>query len=185
MSARRPLPPHGETAQKWFSWKESRKWLINGSNGSCIWQRPKMGLTKTSVSSTSDMIRQCRNAGLSELEFSLTDGFVATIGRPIGQVTGQVTGQVGTKMGPSRAQDEAHDEAQDTGQVDPWIVRVLMACQKAPLRSREIQEVAGIRHREAFQRNYLDYLLGQGWIERTIPNKLTSRLQKYRLTERD
>ena len=138
----------------------------------------QMGLTKTSDASTRDMIWQCRDAGLPEPEFSLTDGFVTTIRRP----GGQVTGQVGTKLGLGRAQDEAQDTGQVTGQVDPWIVRVLAACQKAPLRSREIQEATGIRHRETFQRNYLDYLLSQGWIERTIPDKPNSRLQKYRLT---
>ena len=131
---------------------------------------------------TGDMIRQCRYAGLPEPEFSLTDGFVTTIRRPGGQVAEQVTGQVGTRSGLGRAQDEAQDTGQVTGQVDPWIVRVLAACQKAPLRSREIQEATGIRHRETFQRNYLDYLLSQGWIERTIPDKPNSRLQKYRLT---
>jgi ATP-dependent DNA helicase RecG len=52
------------------------------------------------------------------------------------------------------------------------------------LKSREIQTVAGLRHRESFQRNYLDQLLGEGWLERTIPDKPKSRLQKYRLTDK-
>ena len=61
-------------------------------------------------------------------------------------------------------------------------MRVLTACQREPLKSLEIQETVGIKHRETFQRNYLDILLNQGWLERTIPDKPTSRLQKYRLT---
>ena len=41
-----------------------------------------------------------------------------------------------------------------------------------------------MRHRETFQRNYLDKLLEDGWLVRTIPEKPKSRLQKYRLTEK-
>ncbi|MDD2715655.1 MAG: putative DNA binding domain-containing protein [Candidatus Wallbacteria bacterium] len=80
-----------------------------------------------------------------------------------GEATGQVTGQV-------------------AGQVEPWIVKVLTACQGKALKSSEIQKVTGIKHRETFQRNYLDLLLKEGWLERTIPDKPQSRLQKYRLT---
>jgi predicted transcriptional regulator len=79
--------------------------------------------------------------------------------------TGQVAGQV-------------------AGQVDPWVFRVLSACEVQPLKSREIQIVAGLKHRESFQRNYLDELLREGWLERTIPDKPKSRLQKYRLTDK-
>lgn len=62
------------------------------------------------------------------------------------------------------------------------IERVLRACElKRKLKSIELQEVAGIRHRETFQRNYLDQLLKEELIERTIPEKPKSRLQKYRL----
>ena len=71
-----------------------------------------------------------------------------------------------------------------TGEVDPWVARVLSACKDRALKSSEIQTVAGIKHRETFQRNYLDYLLNEGWIERTFPDKPQSRLQKYRLTEK-
>ena len=73
---------------------------------------------------------------------------------------------------------------QVTGQVDPWLIRALIACAARPLSSREIQEATGLRHRETFQRNYLDQLISDGLVERTIPEKPTSRLQKYRLTEK-
>ncbi len=112
-----------------------------------------------------DMIQKCREAGLPEPEFELSDGFTVRIRRKAGQVTGQVAGQV-------------------TGQVDPWIIRVLSACQTQPLKSGEIQVVSGIRHRETFQRNYLDHLLEEALLERTIPDKPYSPQQKYRITQK-
>ncbi|MDO9583527.1 MAG: cell filamentation protein Fic [Desulfomicrobium sp.] len=60
----------------------------------------------------------------------------------------------------------------------------MTACAARPLSSREIQVAAGLRHRETFQRNYLDQIISDGLVERTIPEKPTSRLQKYRLTEK-
>ncbi|KTC68418.1 Fic family protein [Legionella bozemanae] len=115
---------------------------------------------------TGDMIRRCREVGLPEPEFSISDGFKTTIWRKSSSMTGQVAGQV-------------------AGQVDPWVERVLRACElKGELKSIELQEVAGIRHRETFQRNYLDQLLRDELIERTIPDKPKSRLQKYRLSQK-
>jgi predicted transcriptional regulator len=81
-----------------------------------------------------------------------------------GQVSGQVTGQV-------------------SGQVEPWVLKALTSCSE-PNSSAKIQSVIGIKHRETFQRNYLDYLLSEGFLERTIPDKPKSRLQKYRLTRK-
>ncbi|HGT2643488.1 TPA: Fic family protein [Legionella pneumophila] len=108
--------------------------------------------------STGDMIRRCREVGLPEPEFSISDGFKTTILRKSSSMTGQV---------------------------DPWVERVLRACElKGELKSIELQEVAGIRHRETFQRNYLDQLLRDELIERTIPDKPKSRLQKYRLSQK-
>jgi hypothetical protein len=46
----------------------------------------------------------------------------------------------------------------------------------------EIQEIIGIKHRETFQRNYLDLLLEQGLLVRTIPDKPQSRFQRYKTT---
>ena len=73
---------------------------------------------------------------------------------------------------------------QVTGQVEAWIGSILVAAAHSPLKSSEIQTITGIKHRETFQRNYLDFLLMEGLIERTIPEKPNSRLQKYRLTEK-
>jgi len=41
-----------------------------------------------------------------------------------------------------------------------------------------------MKHWKTFQIYYLLPLIDAGYIERTIPDKPTSRLQKYRLTER-
>ena len=45
----------------------------------------------------------------------------------------------------------------------------------------ELRELLGLTHRQTFRENYLHPALEQGLIERTIPNKPNSRLQKYRL----
>lgn len=79
-----------------------------------------------------------------------------------GQVTGQVAGQV-------------------TGQVEDWMIEVLSACVE-PQKSVDIQMITGIKHRETFHRNYLDRLLNEELLVRTIPDKPRSRLQTYRTT---
>ena len=66
--------------------------------------------------------------------------------------------------------------AQTTGQV---ATQVMHAC-RAPQKAADIQSLLGIKHRETFLNNYLNPLLTSGWIERTIPDKPKSRLQKYR-----
>lgn len=78
-------------------------------------------------------------------------------------LSGQVTGQV-------------------TGQVEAWVRNVLEACKNKPLKSIDLQEITEIKHRETFQRNYLDRLLGEELLEHTEPDKLRSPTQKYRLT---
>lgn len=81
-----------------------------------------------------------------------------------GQVAGQVTGQV-------------------SEQVEAWVIEVLSACLE-PKKSAEIQQITGIKHRETFQRNYLDRLLNDKLLVRTIPDKPRSRLQAYRTTDK-
>ena len=45
-------------------------------------------------------------------------------------------------------------------------------------------EHLNLHHWKTFQANYLIPLIQDGFLERTIPDKPTSRLQKYRLTEK-
>lgn len=124
-----------------------------------------------------DMIRQCKNAKLPEPEIRIDGGFwVLTIRRK--------QPESGTKSEPGRGPVTGQATGQVAGQVDPWVIRALIACSARPLSSREIQKSTGLRHRETFQRNYLDQLISDGLVERTIPEKPTSRLQKYRLTEK-
>ena len=49
---------------------------------------------------------------------------------------------------------------------------------------QEIQAALALRERENFEARYLKPALEVAFIERTIPGKPNSRLQKYRLTEK-
>jgi predicted HTH transcriptional regulator len=59
--------------------------------------------------------------------------------------------------------------------------QVLLFC-RIPRKAAEIQNLLHLKHRENFVENYLKPLLDQGWLERTIPDKPRSRLQRYRTT---
>lgn len=64
---------------------------------------------------------------------------------------------------------------------DP-VVRLLQVLVDGALAPSEIQRVLGIKHRPTFRANYLHPALAEGWVEMTVPDKPTSRLQRYRLT---
>jgi ATP-dependent DNA helicase RecG len=123
---------------------------------------------------TGDMIKRCRDVGLDEPEFALTDGFVVTIRRKpelafkaVGGITGEVTGQVPGKYRVS------------TGQVQ----RLLSVFEEEHSRE-ELQARLGLKHRDSFVDSYLKPALTGGLIEMTIPDKLRSSKQKYRLSEK-
>ncbi|GAA3984176.1 ATP-binding protein [Comamonas faecalis] len=71
---------------------------------------------------------------------------------------------------------------QVTGQVTEPIQRLLSAMVADHSRS-ELQRILNLRHRDSFVTTYLQPALAAGVIEMTQPEKPTSRLQKYRLTE--
>ena len=50
---------------------------------------------------------------------------------------------------------------------------------KEPKSAREIMDALEMKHWKTFQTNYLKPLLEAGILERTIPDKPQSRLQKY------
>ena len=48
----------------------------------------------------------------------------------------------------------------------------------------ELQELLSIKNRDYFRKDYLNPAINNGYIELTIPDKLNSQNQKYRLTKR-
>ena len=70
---------------------------------------------------------------------------------------------------------------QDTDQ-DIQRARAVANCiKKKEMTSLEIMEKLGMSHRKTFRDNYLNPALDLGLIERTIPEKPTSRNQRYRI----
>lgn len=112
------------------------------------------------------MIERCRNAGLLEPEFYLTNGFVTIIRRRPEQALKAVTPQVGTKSALSRHQ-----------------VAILEKC-VADATLLELMAISGRSDRTKFRQQVINPLLVDGLIEMTIPDKPRSSLQKYRLTEK-
>ncbi len=119
---------------------------------------------------TRDMIRRCVDAGIAEPEFSISDGFKVAVQRPVpatGQVTPEVAGEVTREVTP-----EATPE-----------VRLARVLRRAMTR-KDLQQALGLRDDEHFRTAYLLAALDAGLIEMTIPEKPTSPLQKYRLTDK-
>jgi predicted HTH transcriptional regulator len=113
-----------------------------------------------------DMIERCRDAGLLEPEFYLTDGFVTIIRRRPELALKAVTPQV-------------------TPQVTPPVevlLRLLDSC--GALSNAEVRKGLGLKDRKHVDERYLEPALADGLVELTIPDKPRSRLQKYRLTEK-
>jgi len=126
---------------------------------------------------TGDMIRLCRVAGLPEPDFRLTDGFVTIIQRPVRMKSVPVTTQDTPQV---KAQVEAQVRAQVEAQV---VIDVLAACAESPLASGQIANALGHKTLSGNLRKILPIMRTHQLIEYTIPEKPTSRLQKYRLTE--
>jgi len=60
--------------------------------------------------------------------------------------------------------------------------RLLGSLETGPLATDQLQKALGLKHRPTFKENYLKPALAERLIEMTIPDKPSSRLQKYRLT---
>jgi hypothetical protein len=117
---------------------------------------------------TRDMIRRCREAGLAEPEFSLSDGFTTAIRRKLRPATQEVAGEVAGEV---------------TREVAGEVVRLLRVFRGEHTR-QDLQQRLGLRGEENFRALYLVPAVQAGLIEMTRPDAPRSRLQKYRLTER-
>ena len=140
-----------------------------------------------------DMIARCKQAGLPAPEFRQEGGqFIQRLRRPDPAVTPQVTPQVDAgrnRLNERSLQELAEALGLTTPQVTPQVAtqvatqveKMLGAAAEAKSRE-ELQAAAGMIDREHFRKAYVEPLVKAGWLERTIPDKPTSRLQKYRLT---
>jgi len=63
-------------------------------------------------------------------------------------------------------------------------LRRILAILRKEMSRQEIQAALALRGRENFEARYLKPALEAYLVERTIPGKPNSRLQKYRLTEK-
>ncbi len=135
------------------------------------------------------MIERCRNAGLAEPEFALTDGFVTTIRRRPQRAfeavggepragTGQVAGQVGGEVTPPVAPPVSPPVA------PPVEVLLRLIGLAGALGNAEIRSRLGLKDRTHLRERYIAPALTEGLVELTIPGKPNSRLQKYRLTKK-
>ena len=118
---------------------------------------------------------EAREGGYPEPEWE-ANGFVTTIFRPNPEVRTKAGAQV------------AGDADQVTAHV-PHMYRAsreqvsLLDAAREPRSREELQQVAGIRHRQHFLLEYLRPLLEAGLLEMTIPDKPRSSKQRYRLTK--
>jgi Fic family protein len=79
---------------------------------------------------------------------------------------------------------EASATDQVSDQLTDQVKSLLKVLKTKPLSAIECMMRLKLSHRPTFRANYLNPALEQGLIERTIPDKPNSRLQKYRLTEK-
>lgn len=88
-----------------------------------------------------------------------------------------------TRKSPANGKSESLAEvgARSEAPVAGEVIK-LLASLKSAMSRRQIQEQLGLRHDEHFRLSYLHPALVAGLIEMTLPDKPTSRLQKYRLT---
>jgi ATP-dependent DNA helicase RecG len=69
--------------------------------------------------------------------------------------------------------------------VTPPVAKLLVALgEHGEMGNQELREHFGLRDRRHLREHYVDPALAEGLIEMTIPDKPTSRLQQYRLTEK-
>jgi predicted HTH transcriptional regulator len=124
---------------------------------------------------TTDMIAECRAAGLPEPDFrQCGPHFVTTLWRPKAKV---IPG-VGAKYPASTRQVPAKYPASAR-----QVLATLAAADQAVPRA-VLQNAAQLHDREHFAKEHLQPLLTAGLIEMTIPDKPRSSKQKYRLTDK-
>ena len=76
---------------------------------------------------------------------------------------------------------EFEQSDQVTDQVSDQVQKLLVALHNNELSATELMQILGLSHKNTFRKNYIHPALELGLIERTIPDKINSSKQKYRL----
>jgi hypothetical protein len=71
-----------------------------------------------------------------------------------------------------------------TEQVTEQVTRLVALFPEAPASTGELMNLLALLHRPSFLYAYLQPALDGEYIERTVPDKPQSRLQRYRLTQK-
>ena len=117
-----------------------------------------------------------RNRQRPEPEIRLDGGsFVLTILRPATQ-SAPSRNQVGTKSGPVTLRLESRPESME--------IRILKLLTRKPLGKADLSAAMGQKAISGQLNKVIRILVADQTIEPTIPEKPTSRLQKYRLTQK-
>ena len=95
--------------------------------------------------------------------------------------TEQDTGQDKSLINKKNGQDTPQDTPQDVGQVSDHVEQLVVVLTRAMSRAR-IQAALELKDRHHFLASYLKPALKAGQIEMTLPDKPTSRHQRYRQT---
>jgi ATP-dependent DNA helicase RecG len=147
----------------------------------------RAGLIEKWGRGTNRVIEMCRKAGIARPIFEENGPFaVVTFRVRVGQ-TAQVTTQVWThdeaQAGTKSGLNQDHVTAEVTAQVTAEVTAQVAAFCRQPKPAKAIMTELGLKHWKTFQTNYLAPLMAMGVLERTIPDKPRSRMQRYRTTE--
>lgn len=135
---------------------------------------------------TLDIIESTEARGLLEPLFEENEGFKVIIWRPSAVYTRQDAGQ---DTGQDTGQDAGHDTIHDDTKNPKYIIleelemRILWVIEGEMSRD-DLMEKLELSGRDNFVKNYLNPAQENKWIEMTLPDKPTSKNQKYRLTRK-
>jgi ATP-dependent DNA helicase RecG len=137
-------------------------------------------------SGTVDVIKACSQAGLSQPDFRMENGwFIITLWRALlataaGQV--MVKDQIDTTLAPSRNHVGIEQEGTKLGLSRDQVVVLFQLNEDQHI--TRLMKIVGRSNRTKFRDQVLLPLIHSHLIEMTIPDKPRSSLQKYRLTEK-
>ena len=123
---------------------------------------------------TNRVIEMCQKHGAAPPAFEERQGFLMVTFRAqmVVENTAERPGAKSTTQLPTQSTTQSTDPVQ----------RLLTCLAGRAMSAAELRSALRIRHRPTFRANYLHPSLATGWIEYTLPDKPSSRLQKYRLT---